>query len=188
MKKELIKNGIKVSLILLFAIVCTYYIYNKFENNRSIDYSSTSLDVIYHDTGGDEIDITKVTPVTDSVGLSTNSHSVTIKNNLTVGVNYIVKVVENKDKVLEDECGESTIPTSEIRISIKTKKGPNKIYNLSDLEDGVLLDTKIDALDKNTVTIRAWINKDTTLTPGSNLHYHGVIQILEDSNILAINK
>lgn len=188
MKKELIKNGIKVSLILLFAIVCTYYIYNKFESNRSIDYSSTSLDVIYHDKGADKIDITKVTPVTDSVGQSTNTRSLTVKNNLTVGVNYIVKIVENKEKVLEDECGNYQIPASEIRISIKTNKGQNKIYNLSDLEDGVLLDTKIDALGKNTITIRAWVNKDTYLTPGSNMHFHGVIQILEDSNILAINK
>lgn len=188
MKKELIKNGIKISLILLFAIVATIYIYNKFENNRSVDYSSDSLDVIYHDKSGDKIDITKVTPVTDSVGLSSNDYSLTIKNNLTVGVKYKIKIVDNKEKILEDECGNSSIPKEEIRVSVKTNKKANKIYNLSDLEEGILLDTKIAALDENEVTIRMWINKDSWLPAGSTMHYHGIIQVIEEDDILAINK
>ena len=179
MKKELIKNGIKVSLILLFAIVCTYYIYNKFENNRNIDYSSESLDVIYHEKTGDRIDITKITPVTDSVGLSSNAHNITIKNNLTIGVKYLIKIEDNNDFIKEDECGESAIPKEDIRISIKINKGANKIYNLSDLEDGIILDNDIAALDKAYIIIRTWINKDSKLTTGSNMHYHGLIKVIE---------
>lgn len=188
MKKELIKNGIKVSLILLFAIAATFYIYNKFENNRSVDYSSDSLDVIYHDKSGDKIDMTKVTPVTDSVGLSSNDYSLTIKNNLTIGVNYKIKIVDNKEKILEDECGNFSIPKEDIRVSIKTNTKPNKIYNLSDLEDGILLDNKIKALDQNEITIRMWINKDSLLPTGTTMHYHGIIQVIEEDDILAINK
>lgn len=188
MKKELIKNGIKVALILLFAIAATYYIYNKFKDEGNIDYSSDSLDVVYREKTGDRIDITKVTPVTDSVGLSSNTHSISVKNNLTIGVNYKVKIVDNKDKILEDECGNSSIPKEDIRISVKINNKPNRIYNLVELEDGILVDGKIDALKSNNIIIRTWINKDSLLPTGSTMHYHGIIQVIEEDNILAINK
>lgn len=188
MKKELIKNGIKISLILLFAIVVTIYIYNKFESEGNIDYSSDSLDVVYREKTGDKIDITKVTPVTDSVGLSSTAYSLSIKNNLTVGVNYKIKIIDNKEKVLEDECGNSSIPKEDIRISVKINNKPNKIYNLVDLEDGILVDDEIKALKTSNIVIRAWINKDSLLPSGTNLHYHGLIQVIEEDNILAINK
>ena len=55
MKKELIKNGIKITLILLFAVIVTIYIYNKFENEGNIDYSSDSLDVVYREKIGEMI-------------------------------------------------------------------------------------------------------------------------------------
>ena len=188
MKKELIKNGIKITLILLFAIVATIYIYNKFENEGNIDYSSDSLDVVYKEKIGDKIDITKVTPVTDSVGLSSKAHTLTIKNNLTVGVKYKIKIVDNKEKILEDECGNSSMPKEDIRISVKINNKPNKIYNLVELEDGILVDGKIDALKSNNIIIRTWINKDSLLPTGSTMHYHGIIQVIEEDNILAINK
>ena len=93
LKKELIKNGIFVSLILLVAIICTYKIYYKFQNDRDVDFNSESLSVVYHDTLGDKITLTKVTPVTDSVGLSTNTYSLDVHNNLTVGVPYQIKII-----------------------------------------------------------------------------------------------
>ena len=188
MKKELIKNGIHVGLILLLAIISTYYIYNKFQNDRETDFNSESLDVIYHDQTKDLIDITKVIPVTDSVGLSSNAYSLTIKNNLTIGVNYTVKIVDNLDKIKEDECGESSIPKDNIRISVKAGKDKTMIYTLSELEDGVLCSHVIGALGKENVVIRTWIDKDTTLVSGSNMHYHGKIQIIENNSIIAINK
>ena len=188
MKKELIKNGIHVGLILLLAIISTYYIYYKFQNDRETDFNSESLDVIYHDQTKDKIDITKVIPVTDSVGLSSNAYSLTIKNNLTIGVNYTIKIVDDKEKIKEDECGESSIPKDNIRISIKVGKGTNNIYTLSELEDGVLSSNVIDALKKENIVIRTWITKDTTLVSGSNMHYHGKIQVIENDSIIAINK
>lgn len=189
MKKELIKNGIHVGLILLLAVISTYYIYNKFTNDRETDFNSESLDVIYHDATKDSIEITKVTPVTDSVGLSSNAYSLTIKNNLTVGVGYTIKIVDDLDKIKEDECGESLIPKDNIRISIKVGKEKNSIYTLDELEDGVLLSNNvIDALKKENIVIRTWIDKDTTLVSGSNMHYHGKIQVIENNGIVAINK
>ena len=72
-RRETIKNVVYISLILLVAVVSTYLIYNKFVDERKLDSSSEILDVTYKDNSGNKIAITKVTPLTDSVGLSTNN-------------------------------------------------------------------------------------------------------------------
>ena len=186
LKKELIKNGIIVALILLVAGFCTYKIYYKFQNDRDVDYNSESLNVVFHDTQGDKLSITKVTPVTDSVGLSSNTYSLDVKNNLTVPVPYKIKIVPDLDKVEEDECEEILIPDEDIRISVKVGKKDNEIYTLSELEDGVLLDTEVKALSSDDVSIRIWVNKDSKLPGGSKMHYHGIIQVVENESIIAI--
>lgn len=177
LKKEIIKNTFIVGIILLFASISTYFIYNKFQTTRNVDYNSKSLDIVYHDNGN-KITIDKVTPMTDSVGLSSKSYNLTIKNNLTVPVDYKVRILDDAELDIEDE--ENLIPKEDIRISIKEGKNQNKIYNLNELEKGILLDSSIDALDTNEIYIRVWVNKDSTLVSGSNLKYHGIIQVIEN--------
>lgn len=186
LKKELIKNGIIVTIILLIAIISTYKIYYHFQNNRNQDFNSESLNVVFHDTAGDRLSITKVTPVTDSVGLSSNTYSLDIHNNLTVGVPYQIRVIPDIETIENDECGDVLIPEEDIRISVKVNRGDNEIYNLSELEDGVLLLNNVDALKTDSITIRVWVNKDSTLPVGAKMHYHGVIQVIENENIVAI--
>ena len=128
------------------------------------------------------------TPVTDSVGLSSKSYNITVTNNLTESVNYKIKVVDDLEKIVEDECSDNLISKEDIRISIKNGSMDNKIYNLSDLEDGILLDSKIKALEKRNLAIRIWVKQGSTLPIGSSMHYHGVVQVIEDDNSVAINK
>ena len=184
LKKELIQNTIYVGLILLFATAATFYIYNRFQTTRDVDYNSKSLDVVFHDSG-DKITINKVTPMTDSVGLSTKGYNLSIKNNLTVPVEYKIKIVD--DIELNEIDKDHLISKDNIRISIKEGKNNNKIYNLNELENGILLETEANALEKIDLVIRAWVNKDSTLQPGSDLKYHGIIQVMEKDSI-AITK
>ncbi len=58
-KKEIIKSAIYIALTLLLAIILTYFIYNKFQVKRNIDFNSDSLDVTYHESTGDKITINK---------------------------------------------------------------------------------------------------------------------------------
>lgn len=186
LKKELIKNGIKVSLILLIAIIFTYKIFYHFQNDRNIDFNSDSLNVVFHEKDGDKIQLTKITPVTDSVGLSSTNYNLTVKNNLTVGVPYEIKIIPDTKTTKEDECGEYQIPEEDIRISIKVGREDNDIYTLSELKDGVLLNTTVDALKEDNISIRLWIDKDSTLPVGAKMHYHGIIQVIENESIVAI--
>lgn len=186
-RREMVKNIVYVTFILLIAVVSTYYIYNKFQGDRNIDFNSESLDVTYHEKSGDKLTLTKVTPVTDSVGLSSKAYSVTIKNNLTKKVNYKVKIVDDVEKYIEDECEDNKIPKDNIRISVKVNKKSNKIYYLHELEDNLLLDDTIKALETKNISIRMWIRQDSILPTNTKLHYHGIMQVLEDDEV-AINK
>ena len=186
-KREIIKNTIFIIFILILAVIPTHYIYYKFQGNRDIDFSSESLDVVYHETSGDKLTISKVTPVTDSVGLSSSkAYNISIKNNLTERVNYKIRILQDVETILEDECEEYLIPEDDIRISVKVNKKENKIYNLSELEDGVLLENTIEALANNNIAIRLWVNQDSTLPRGAFLHYHGIIQVVEKDYSIAI--
>ena len=186
-KKEIMKNIIYTFLILLLAIFSTYHIYYKFQGDRSIDFNSESLDVTYHEKSGDQITIKKVTPVTDSVGLSSKAYLISIKNNLTEQVNYKIKILDDLEKIVEDECEENQIPKESIRISVKVNKKENKIYDLEELEDNILLEDTIDALKTNNIAIRVWVKQDSGLPMGTNMHYHGIMQVIEEDNYIAIN-
>lgn len=178
-KKEIIKNVIYIVFILLLAVIPTYYIYNKFQEDRDISVNSTSLDVTYHENTGDRITLTKITPVTDSVGLSSKAYTITIKNNLTEKVDYKVKLVDDLEKIAEDLCEDKLLSKDVMKVSIKTSKMGNKIYNLSELEDDILLEDTMEALEKKNISIRVWVKQDSGIPSGSKLHYHGIIKVEE---------
>lgn len=182
-KKELIKSAVYITFILLLAIVSTYYIYYKFQDSRNIDFNSESLDVTYHESTGDKITISKITPVTDSVGLSSKAYNISVTNNLTERINYIVKIVNDKNSINIDNCQDRLITKENIRISIKVNKNKNEIYNLNELEKGILLVREIKALDEDNLSIRIWIDQDSILPVGSDMHYHGKIRIIEGETI-----
>jgi len=187
-KKEIIKSCVYTFFILALAVVSTYYIYYKFQDDRSVDAISESLDVTFHESTGDRVGIYKVTPVTDSVGLSSKSYNITIKNNLTENVPFSIKLVDDLEKIVDDNCEENLIPKSDIRVSVKVKKKDSVIYTLDEIEDGILLDDEIGALEEDNISIRFWIKHDSTLPSGSRMHYHGILQVSEGNNIIGLRK
>ncbi len=187
-RKEVMKNVIYIGIILLIAIISTYKIYYKFQDDRNVNFNSDSFVVTFHEKTGDKVNITKVTPVTDSVGLSSNSYSFSIKNNLTEKAHFEVRLVDDLESVTDDNCIDKLISKENIKVSIKNGKKDNKIYNLNELEDGVLLSDKISALEEREISIRVWVDKNSSLPIGSNMHYHGTIKVLEDNGSVAMNK
>ena len=91
-----------IAFILILCLVSTYFIYNKFSDERKIDYNSENLEVIFNDKTGDKITIKKITPLNDSVGLSTKAHNFELNNNLTEKVNVKI-ILEDDQKAVEKE-------------------------------------------------------------------------------------
>ena len=185
-KKEFIKNAIYTFFILLIAVISTYYIYYHFQDDRNIDFNSESLDVTYRESTGDKLLLKKVTPVTDSVGLSSKAYLISIKNNLTEKVNYKIQIKRDLKEIAEDGCDDSLISEDDIRISVKVNKKASKIYDLVELEKGILLDDVIDALETKNISIRIWVKQDSLLPIGANMHYHGIMQVIEGDTSIAI--
>lgn len=175
-KKELMKTAIFTIFILLFTCISTYNIYNKFKDSRDEIMSSKSLNVTFHEKN--EVTINKITPVSDSVGLSSKAYTFTIKNNTNKKVNYIVKIEKDTKTIKEDNCGEYQIPLNIIKTGIHQEGEVSQIYNLDDLEDGIITTRTIGPQKQTNYKIRFWISKNT-LTLGADLHFHGIIKVVE---------
>ena len=185
-KKYILKNVIIIAFILLVAIIATHAIYDKFTKERETDYSSESLDIVFHDVAGANIDITKPTLVNDAIGLSSKAYTLTIKNNLTEPVKYQLKLVDNAEKIILDDCAELQIPKELIRVSVKEDSSKNNIYTLSELIDNNLDLGEIDALAEKNYSIRIWVTNTSEVNISKNLHYHGIIQVIENETDLAV--
>lgn len=185
-KKYILKNVIIITFILLVAIVATHNIYYKFTKERDVDYSSESLDIVFHDVAGANVDITKPTLVNDAIGLSSKAYTLTIKNNLTEPVKYQLKLVDNTERIILDDCAELQIPKEIIRVSVKEDSSKNNIYTLSELIDNDLDLGEIDALAEKNYSIRIWVTNTSEANISKNLHYHGIIQVIENETDLAV--
>ena len=185
-KKYILKNVIIITFIFLVAIIATHAIYDKFTKERETDYSSESLDIVFHDVAGANVDITKPTLVNDAIGLSSKAYTLTIKNNLTEPVKYQLKLVDNTERIILDDCAELQIPKELIRVSVKEDSSKNNIYTLSELIDNNLDLGEIDALAEKNYSIRIWVTNTSEVNISKNLHYHGIIQVIENETDLAV--
>lgn len=177
-RKEMIKNGIFITIILVFACISIFYIYNKFKDTRDAMISSESLQVTFHEKEKDKVTMTKVTPVTDAVGLSGKSYTFTIQNNSNKKVKYEVKIIEDEKEIKKDGCLEDRIPLNIIKAGIHREGEVSEIYNLDDLENGVLTKQTLAPQEQVKYTVRFWIS-NSTLTTGPNMHFHGLLKIEE---------
>lgn len=181
------KEILVIAFILIFALITTYKIYYKFENARDVKYNTPTIDTIFHEKTGAEVNITKLTPVTDAVGLASRAYTFTIKNTTNTNLKYSITIEDNDDKLFEDGCEEYQIPHNLIKVSIHKEGEKNSIYNLNDLVNGQVLTRIIKAGAEEEYTMRFWISNDSLQT-GSKLHYHGLIKVNDLGTQVAISK
>lgn len=188
-RKERLKNIIIMSLIVALAIFSTYKIYYHFINNQEIDYNSPSLNIVFNEENGEKIDITKITPLNDSVGQSSSvGHNFTVTNTSDEIVTYKIKIVPNEELMKELDCEGIKINDSDLKVSVKSSNSQTKIYKISELDDNILVSVDAKPDEKVKYTIRVWVSNDSQLPIGSENHYHGLIQIIENDNTLAVIK
>lgn len=178
-RKMLIKTIIFMIIIIGFSIFSSILIYNKFKTVRDKKYNSSSLEVTYHSKYGKNINITKVTPVTDYVGLSSYSYKFTIKNNTNKKVKYQVQLIDDDKKYIKDNCKDKIIPKSIIKVGIHKSGEVSRIVNLDDIENGILTTAVLRPKKEEKYTIRVWISNENDLVLDKSLHYHGLLKVVE---------
>lgn len=179
-KKAIIKNAIFIIAIFTLAIFATYNIYYHFINATGIDYSSKSLEIVFHEKNGAKVALTKATPVPDSVGLSSASYTFTIKNNLKKTISYKIVLEDDIEAMIADFCEETQLPKELLRVSIKENNEKNQIYTISELKDNVLENNIIKPQEEKNYAIRLWLTSSPTMNIGNDLHYHGVVKVVEE--------
>ena len=178
-KKYIIKNVIIITFILLVAVIATRSIYYKYSEARNVAYSSDSLEIVFHDKEGAKINLTDPSPVTDAIGLSSKAYTLTIKNNLVEPVDYQLVITDNIEKIIDDNCANFQVPKELLKVSVKGLNNKNNIYYLSDLVSGTLVTDTIGALEEKNYSIRIWVANNTSVNIANDLHYHGIIKVLE---------
>ena len=178
-RKMIVKTMVFMIIIIGLSIFSSILIYNKFKTVRDKKYNSPSLEVTYHSKNGKAINITKVTPVTDYVGLSSYAYKFTIKNNTNKKVKYKIKLLDNDKKYIKDDCTEKIIPKSIIKIGIHKSGEVSNIINLDDLEDDILTTAVLRPKKEEKYTVRVWISNENDLVLDKNLHYHGMLKVEE---------
>lgn len=180
------KEIVVIAFILIFALVATYKIYYKFESTRNVKYNTLTIDTIYHEKTGAEVNLTKLIPVTDAIGLASHAYTFTIKNNTNTNLKYSIILEDNEKKMKKDNCLEYQIPHNVIKFSVHKKGEKNNIYTLSDLVNGQVLTRIIKAGQEEEYTMRFWISGESLQT-GADLHYHGLIKVNDLGTQIAIS-
>lgn len=181
------KEIVIVTFILLFVLVSTHFIFYKFKNSSNVKYNTNTLDVVFHEKSGDKVNMLKVSPVTDSVGLSSKAYKFTITNNTNKSLKYAINVLDNEEEIKKHDCSSYQISKNLIKLAIRSKKEKNSVYILSDLINGNVVNRVIPAKASVEYTLRFWVTNNNTIPTGSKLHYHGIIQVKDLGTQVAVN-
>lgn len=178
-KKQRRKSMIIIIFLITFAVVSTYLIYEKFSTSRNTDYEAGEMEVVFHEKRGNEVSLTKFTPVTDAVGLTSPSYTFTVKNNTSESVKYKVKLVLDKDKMKSDGCSEKQIPNELLKLSFRKDHQAPKAYILSEFTDSVIYTDTLEAGKSEDYSIRLWAI-DSNFLVDKTSHYHALIEVEEE--------
>ncbi len=178
-RKHMLKSAIIITFLLALAIVSTYIIYHTFSSRREQDIDTGEMEVVFHNSSGNKINITSFKPVTDAVGLSSTAYSFTVKNSTLNSVNYKIVLESNSSRISKDECEEKTIPSELLKISLRVDHQTPTAMLLSEYEDNVIYEDTLDANSEEEYTIRIYaINSNFVIDKDS--HYHAIIKVIEE--------
>ena len=178
-RRHMIKSAIIIIFLFSFAIVSTYLIYNNFSSKREHDIDTGEMEVVFHGKEGNKINLTKFTPVSDAVGLSSTEYSFTVKNSTANSVSYKIVLEPNTNRINSDECFTKTIPSELLKLSLRVDHQTPVAKILSEYQDNVLYEDTLEADSEEDYSIRLWaINSDFVIDRDS--HYHAVIKVIEE--------
>lgn len=178
-RRHMIKSAIIIIFLFAFAIVSTYLIYNNFSSEREQDIDTGEMEVVFHSKEGNKINLTKYTPVSDAVGLSSNEYSFTVKNNTSNSVSYKIVLEPNINRINNDNCSLKTIPSELLKLSLRVDHQTPEAKILSEYQNNVLYEDTLEANTEEDYSIRLWaINSDFVIDRDS--HYHAVIKVIEE--------
>lgn len=178
-RKHIIKSTIIIIFLFAFAIISTYFIYNNFSNERERDIDIGKMEAVFHSKAGNKINLTKFTPVTDAVGLSSTAYDFTVKNGTNEEIKYKIILEPNEKRIKKDNCADKTIPNELLKLSLRVDHQAPKAMVLSEYQNSILYEDTLEPSSEENYSIRVWtINNDFVIDKDS--HYHAIIKVVEE--------
>ena len=178
-RKHMIKSAIIIIFLFAFAIISTYLIYNNFSNARQKDVDTGEMEVIFHSQAGNKINLTRFTPVSDAVGLSSTEYDFTVKNETENSVSYKIVLEQNPKRIANDGCEYKTIPKELLKLSLRVDHKTPVAKILSEYENNIIYEDTLEPNSEEDYSIRLWaINNDFVIDRDS--HFHAIINVVEE--------
>ena len=178
-RKHMIKSAIIIIFLFAFAIISTYLIYNNFSNARQKDVDTGEMEVIFHSQAGNKINLTRFTPVSDAVGLSSTEYDFTVKNETENSVSYKIVLEPNPKRIANDGCEYKTIPKELLKLSLRVDHKTPVAKILSEYENNIIYEDTLEPNSEEDYSIRLWaINNDFVIDRDS--HFHAIINVVEE--------
>lgn len=178
-RRHMIKSAIIIIFLFAFAIVSTYLIYQSFSSERERDIDTGEMEVVFHSKEGNKINLTRFTPVSDAIGLSSTEYDFTVKNSTANSVSYKIVLEPNTNRINKDNCMNKIIPSELLKLSLRVDHQAPVAKILSEYQENILYEDTLEANSEEDYSIRLWaINSDFVIDRDS--HYHGIIKVIEE--------
>ncbi len=178
LQQQRIKSAIVIAFLLCFALVATYFIYDTFKDARDAKVNSPNLEVTFHEATKDSITLLKFHPVSDSIGLSSQAYTFTVKNQRNHQVSYKIELVDDLEEQERCGCQDNLIPKELLKLSVRKDHQVADAVLLSEYQDHILRADSLDANQEENYTIRIWA-VNSNFVVNSSAHYHGRIKVTE---------
>ena len=178
-RRHMIKSGIIIALLLVFAIFSTYFIYQNFAEKRNQGYDSGEMKVVFHEKQGNKISMTQFVPVTDAVGLSSTAYTFTVYNHTQNSVNYKIVLEKDEEAIAACGCADRQIPYELLKLSLRKDHLAPSALVLSEYADGVLQTDTLESGGQEDYSIRIWAMNSNFIVDRTS-HFHAKIKVVEE--------
>jgi len=170
-----------VMMILILVVIVSTTSFGFFEylkkSNTTNKVSTANLIVQVDDTDSVSISNTNALPIYDEMGRKGKPYTFDLNNIGSVGVNYEVRLIDDKDAIKADDCGNIQMPKTSLKYQL-IKNGI--VINEKILSEGdfnVIDSGYIDAKTLYEYELRIWIHQDAGLEIMGK-HFHGKIEVI----------
>lgn len=164
-----------IGLVIIFGLF--YFFQNRQFSKEESSPSITVLEISLSDTGNDML-VDEMIPLTDLEAEELPAYQFSVKNNGKKTGTYRIYLEEVPVGVVNDGCTSDTLLSrSQLRYSLISDDGEEKIQDMSDIKMNVLDVKEIEPGEEDLYELRVWIRQDQSNTEWQNKHYHYQIRI-----------
>ena len=175
-QKQVLRGIAIVIFIFALAAILIHGIFQKFNNQETDHIETDAIEVSFYNKDSREINISRMTPMTDAVGLSTNPYTFIVKNKTQQPLQYKIVLLSNEEKKESCGCESSSISLSDIKVNIQKGNQNLGSFTLDTVNQMELWNSTLDPEQSEKYNLRFWVQKNAKI---ENKHFHAILKIIK---------